>query len=448
MKLSWAAIAMRTTAFAVCMAIEASRIVAEPIVGQQSPVALPQTATQLQEVTDALALFEVRDYDGSLKLWQEAVKKDPNLPPAQVIMAQLFSQEKMLDEASEALDRALVEVPDDPEAYLLKAGIAMQHRDTAMADMWCKKAYDLIAKFEKSARRKRVLQSQIYQGLTNVAQAREDWETARKVLEEWLALDSTNAAVLQQVAYCLFRQGSIDGALDKLRNAAETDSRMSAPEAVLAMWYERSGDGVNAQKYMAAAVAAAPKDLRTRLAASEWALKRGQLNEARKHAIAARRIDSQSFQAQVLRGSIAMLEEDYESAEVFFGSALKQSPGNLVASNNLALALIEQEDASKKQRALEYAEANIQKHPQLVDAVSTYGLVLYKLGRLDDAERVLSEIASNEDLDLDTAYIIACVFVDRERKKEARKLLENMLKRTTPCMYREEAEELLNRLKE
>ena len=49
-------------------------------------------------------------------------------------------------------------------------------------------------------------------------------------------------------------------------------------------------------------------------------------------------------------------------------------------------------DVAVKQRALDYAEANARqygKSNQAADALSTYGWVLYRLGRLDDAEKVL-----------------------------------------------------------
>ena len=96
---------------------------------------------------------------------------------------------------------------------------------------------------------------------------------------------------------------------------------------------------------------------------------------------------------------------------------------------------------------MEYAEANAKQYPDSAEAASTYGLVLYRLGRLDDAEKALRAAVLLEDPSVDTAYFAACVAVDRGRKAQARKLLENALKRTGLSMFRQEAEELLEQLK-
>jgi thioredoxin-like negative regulator of GroEL len=69
------------------------------------------------------------------------------------------------------------------------------------------------------------------------------------------------------------------------------------------------------------------------------------------------------------------------------------------------------------------------------------------LGRLDDAERELQAAMPIASTDLDTAYTLAHVAVDRGRKDEARQLLETGLKNPQSSMFRQESEELLKELK-
>jgi Tfp pilus assembly protein PilF len=173
----------------------------------------------------------------------------------------------------------------------------------------------------------------------------------------------------------------------------------------------------------------------------------GNLDEARKHAIAAIQIDPKSIHAKELRGSIAMLEKDYDSAELIFESALKLYPSNFSLRNNLSLSLIEQKDEAKRRRALEHAEANVKQFPNSPEAASTYALVLYRLGRLDDAENAIHTAAAIASTDVDTAYVTARIAVDRGHKAEAKQLLDGALKSTGPAMFRQEAEELLEQLK-
>ena len=53
-------------------------------------------------------------------------------------------------------------------------------------------------------------------------------------------------------------------------------------------------------------------------------------------------------------------------------------PNDFGARNNLALALVEQDDPAKKQRALDYAEANYRDNKDNPDALSTLGWVYFR----------------------------------------------------------------------
>ena len=171
-------------------------------------------------------------------------------------------------------------------------------------------------------------------------------------------------------------------------------------------------------------------------------------DDVRKHAIAAANIDSKNYDAKMLRGLASVCQKDFVASELFFDSALEQSPNNFIASNNLALSLIEQDDQAKFKRATDLAEANVNKFPDSSSAWSTYGWVLYKLGRLEEADKALKKAASKGPVSIDTAYYIARLKVDQDHKDEALKTLEEAFGRNQGIsMYRDEATELLDSLK-
>ena len=89
----------------------------------------------------------------------------------------------------------------------------------------------------------------------------------------------------------------------------------------------------------------------------------------------------------------------------------------------------------------------MKRYPKSPEVASTYGLVLYRLGRLDDAEKALQVAAPIVGSDLDTAFVFACVAADRGRKAEARQLLETGLKNVKAAMFRQDAQEMLEQLK-
>ena len=370
------------------------------------------------EMTEAVNHFNAHDYEGAANVLREAAKKNADLPPPQVVMAQFFAQAKMPGPARNALERAVLEDPTDPEAYMLIGQIAVGERRFTEAEMVYQKAGNLILEFKKSARRKNIIQADIYSGLASVNEARKNWAEVKKQLEAWLKIDSTSTVAMQRLAQCLVQQKDVAGGLEELKQAAKLDPKMLTPEAILGQWCEQSGDHENAKKYIALALKAAPKDPRTLLMAGQWALETGQLDEAQTQAAAAMKLDDKSLDAKLLRGTIALFQKDYATAERALEDAHLQSPDDFRASNNLALALLGQNNPTKNRQALAYAEANARKFQQSPQAAATYGWALYKMDQPDEADRLLRTAISGGAVTADMAYYLACV--DVERKKRAR----------------------------
>lgn len=427
----------------------AAKLLAEPILGDES-LGIQQNPASSSEPSDAdkaVGLFKKGDYDGSLQAWEEAVKKNPEMPPAKLIMAQLYLQSNKLKEAKAALEVAESDAADDPEVFLTWANVAMMEHDAAKSESQLKKARDLLAGFDKSAKRKAWLEPKILISLADLAESRKDWAGARKLFEECFVKLPKNAALLQRIAFDLLQEKKEDAALTQLRAAVKLNTQSPPAETLMAQLYKRAGDGKNSQKWLAASLAASPKDFRTHMLAGQWAFDEGRLDEARKHAIIAIRIEPKSIEAMLLQGCIATFEKNYPAAELFFDAALRQSPKNAVIRNNLALVLVEQKDEAKSRRALELAEANVNQLPKSPEMASTYGLVLFRLGRLSDAEEALRVAAPIARVDIDTAFVTASVAVDRGHKDEAKELLQAVLKTPRPAMFRQEAEDLLDQLK-
>ena len=159
-------------ATAACWFTASAPLFAEPIAAGDAAAA-PAAPAQPKEVTDAIAAFKANDYAGALKFLREACKKNADLPPAEVLMAQLAMGVPGATRAY--LEQAVVEAPNDPEAYLLMADQAMHERRIAEANLLYEKAQSLLASFDKSAKRKAILQPRFLNGLATVAQVRGDW---------------------------------------------------------------------------------------------------------------------------------------------------------------------------------------------------------------------------------------------------------------------------------
>jgi tetratricopeptide (TPR) repeat protein len=315
-----------------------------------------QEVQEIPEVTDAAKLFQQRDFSGALEQLKKAAEKNKDLPPAQVILAQFFAQAKVPAGVRRSLEQAVAAAPQDPEAYVILGDWDLRQGGVTEADLLFKKTQDLLANFQGSKKRKDILEPRVHAGLAAVAEARGEWPTAQKHLENWLKLDSKNHVAMQRLARAMFQQANASGALEMLRSAKQIEPKVLTPEARLAQFYQQYGDPSNAEKWMGHALKAAPDDLRTRLVVAQWALQTGRIDEAQNHAAEAMRMDPESLDAIILRGVVALFKEDYKSAELYFENAHLKRPANFAAKNNLALALCEQDDPTKKRRALEYAQ--------------------------------------------------------------------------------------------
>ena len=406
---------------------------------------------QNQEVTGAINRFRDRDIDGCRAILERAKSNNAKLPPPGVMMAMLWLSVNQLGPARAELEDCAVKFPTDPEPYLMMGDLAFQDRRVTDADMLFKEATRLTGEYAENAKRKRDFDIRCNAGSAAVAEARKQWELAQKHLQAWIDLDPDNASAHQRMGIVLFQLSKPQEALEQFREAKKLDQKAVQPELAMARLYDDAKKRDTAKKLIEAAIKEAPKDPAVLLAASQWYLGQNDLERAKAIAEDALRLDGKSLEGRVVRGAIARVARDYATAEKFFYDAHVQSPGNFPASNSLALVLIESDDKDSRQRALEMAEANVAMHrensPQQVNALTTLAWVYYKLGRREDAEKILAQITQNNALTTDGAYYVAKLLSDRGEKDRARKILEEVLANEPMFATRPDAVDLVAKLK-
>ena len=406
---------------------------------------------QNQEVTGAINRFRDRDIDGCRAILERAKSNNAKLPPPGVMMAMLWLSVNQLGPARAELEDCVIKFSKDPEPYLMMGDLAFQDRRVTDADMLFKEATRLAAEYTENAKRKRDFDIRCNAGSAAVAEARKQWELAQKHLQAWIDLDPDNASAHQRMGIVHFQLSKPQEALEQFREAKKLDQKAVQPELAMARLYDDAKKRDTAKKLIEAAIKEAPKDPAVLLAASQWYLGQNDLERAKAIAEDALKLDAKSLEGRVVRGAIARVARDYATAEKFFYDAHVQSPGNFPASNSLALVLIESDDKDSRQRALEMAEANVAMHrensPQQVNALTTLAWVYYKLGRREDAEKILAQITQNNALTTDGAYYVAKLLSDRGEKDRARKILEEVLANEPMFATRPDAVDLLAKLK-
>ena len=407
--------------------------------------------SQYKEITSAIERFGNRDLDGCVAILERARNNNPKLPPPCVMMAMLWLSANQLAPARAALEETAVKFPGDPEPYLMLADLAFQERQVTDSSVLFDRATQLTAAFAENPKRKRDFEIRCHAGTAAVAEARGQWETAQKQLTAWLALDPDNAGAHFRLGNVLFRIGKETEALDEFKQARKLDANALQPELALARLYDETKKRDVAKKWIELALKAAPDDPAVLLASAQWYLGQNDLKMAQAIADRVLTLDAKSLDGRIVRGVIARVARDYATAEKFFNEAHVQSPGNFAASNSLALVLIESPDKAAQQRAVEMAEANAARYredsPQQINAITSLAWVYYKLGRREDAEKILDQIARNNALTSDGAYYVAKLLADRGEKDLARAILDEVLTNEAVFATRPDASDLLTKLK-
>jgi tetratricopeptide (TPR) repeat protein len=452
---------------------------ATPAFAQPMPPAMPSVTPKPKPYPDVpeAVIQELLGGHNCFALGVEELKhslrKHPELPSAHVIVYQLLMQRNQPTAARFELEVAIQTAPDDPDPYIILGNIALKERRIAEATMDFDKAKRLLQKYTNKAR-KRAVEQQMMSGIAQLAEARGDWKEAEVRLRELLKLAPEDFAVYYRLAHSLFAQGkprAVVAAYDTLFDAKASERYRTRqvlfwPEIVMATYYDEfeGPQSQNTEVWFRAATRVTDHDLPTRHVVFIWAWENGKIALAKEQAEAAVRIEaadnalpekdrkySRSSVGRMLRGLIALWEKDWRTAEKYFQTVVLEDPNGLVARNNLALALVEQDDPAKKQRALDYAKANFREKNSTSEALWTLGWVYFRRNEFEPAGFALDQAvtAANDDVtNADAATYLAHVLFQQDKKWQAKKTLDNVLKAGRPFCMRPEAEKLYEKVKD
>jgi tetratricopeptide (TPR) repeat protein len=437
----------------LCVAVPATR--AEPI--QSPPLVVPGTLvpelsrgsgepSQFAELTSALENFRKRDYDRALKDLESARKKDASLPPARLALARAFLATNQLAAGRAALEVAAVEEPAYPGVYVAFGQLALLEGRRTDALIHFEKVAALARTSAIPDEMKRYFLGQAHAGVASVAEARKDWAGAQAALVAQLEVDGKNGLARQSLGRVLFALGKAEQAFAELRQAVKNDPALP-PAAISMGWlWTRHGDTTKAAQCMESAVKEEPQNARAHAGYAEWLLEQERAPEAKAEVEAAARLDPKVADLKMVRGLIAWQLRDYPEAEHCFTELHESSPSDFAASNYLALALAEQKDDAKRQRALQLAELNARLYPASGDALGTLAWVYDHFGRTSDAAQVARVARSRATGSSDTAYYLARILADPNRPEDVQRLLKSALEAPGRFTYRKEAREWLERL--
>ena len=214
----------------------------------------------------------------------------------------------------------------------------------------------------------------------------------------------------------------------------------------MALLQSQKGDLKKAEEWFDYARKLEPKNARVRLAHARWLLDQGRAADARTEIDEALKLDPTLKEAQKVQALVAWHSRDLAAAEAILEPLHRDAPADFVVANLLALALIEQDDATKQSRGLQLADVNAVQFPRSAEVIATLGWALYRAGRLDQAEQKLRAAVTGGRTTPDIAYFLARVLVDKGQTDNARKLLQSATELQGAFAHRDDANALLKKL--
>ena len=339
-----------------------------------------------------------KNYGRAFQLALQVLAADPNNIGAGQIRATVWLEMNLFREARSEIERIEKIAPHDPETLRLRARLELAEGKSREAEATLRKLHKEYPNDPRNLR-----------GLVNLYSAQGRGQDATVLLKE-----------------------EVNAAPDRL------DLRLMLSEVAL-----RSGDLSVAAEH--AQYVAQKKSG----SADSWAAlgrvlyHRGQYPEAEQHFRKSLAMDKENLSANLHLGAILAHSGRLKESIPFLDQALKQSPDEVTALNNIAFAMVE--TGGDLDRALGFAQRAVARAPHDTSINDTLGWVYLKKKLYSEAVTVFRKNAEKEPANPTWRYHLALAMIGLGNKDAARVELQAALKSKPSSREKTEIEELLAR---
>jgi tetratricopeptide (TPR) repeat protein len=436
-------------------ALLAAQVIAQAPPPPASKPADPVKPAANAEVEKALDLFRKQQFPDALEQLKKAGKTNPNLMPPKLQMAQWFLSAGSGQNARGYIEQAIAEDPRHPDGYLFNANVAFNEGRVTDAVLNLLMSQEMVKDARWDADQKKRFTREGLTGLAQCNQARGNYEAAGENILGLLKDDPKNGPMRAKYAEMVFRTGKPEQAMEELKRAVADEPTLDPPDMWMATFYKMKAaaetDPVRAEDdrkktvfHLQEAGAKNPKNAKCKRAYAEWLMEAGTPDAATLYVKAAAELEQNSRDTNAVRALWHMYKKEYAAAEEILSKMYFDSPNDLFAVGNLALARAESADADKKRKAVELAESLVRQNPKAGLAHAVLGWCQYKAGKLDDADKSFGQALAAGQITFDTAYFMARLFNEKGKFEEAHQLLKGAVSAPHgPFVYRSDAKVLL-----
>jgi tetratricopeptide (TPR) repeat protein len=379
-------------------------------------------------------LFHKDEREQARDAWARAAALDEAMTPPDVMadVQEVFALERAGDREAAAARLADVAArrADDPHFLLIRAEQAMRARNYAAAEADYTRAYDQAPGLFLTS----LNLARFYEFTQRQERARAFYVAATEAAPD-------RAVVWDYLAGHQFAAGETAEALASLRRAEAADAGYPLAEVRLAEFFAGRGDHLGARRWYRAALGRATAGLGPiRVALSDAQLRLGLLEEARE-TLDAVLTEERSGPVLVARAYVDEAMGDLDAAARRYLEAIQVDPGNVVAANNLAMALIKLD--RNPQEALVHARYAAEARPDNGAIFGTHALALAHAGAVTEALPALRKAVRISPDDPWVRYFLGKALIDGSDPEEGRFQLDSVMILTADFPRKAEIERLL-----
>ena len=396
---------------------------------------------QFAAVIDSFIKGNARDTMEALK---KMAAEDPNLPPAEVMMAGLTFAVGDSKSGTVLLESSAVKHPDYPGVYLSFAQIAINTNRITDASLHADKTARLLESGNLSPERKKHFLKQYYEVATNIYLRRKKNQKANETLEQLQALSPNLPFYYFSKAELAFRDGNNDVALQNLKQHATAIQSKRIPELTLVDWLKNTGKDGQAQDLLLKTRQQNPKDAATQLMAAQMFMAKEDFENSLKAIQAFEEANGgESKQSLDMKGRIAFAGLSYDVAAGHFS---KLAPSDTSSANILALCLIESDDPAKRQQAKQISQQIASRLTSNMLAIGSLAYIYLKSGEKEKSKQLMQRVILSRQATPEISFFVANSLIDSGQKEEAAGILKQALNSKSLFLYRSASRKLLTSL--
>jgi predicted Zn-dependent protease len=410
------------------------------------PGGLDEGTPRRQKFAAGIELFRQGKILQSRDEFRDLALIDPELPPAEIVMAGITFAIGDNKTGLSQLESAGLLHPNYPGVYLSLAQVALNQGRITDAAVHMEKTASLLASENLTDAQKKHFQKQYYEILTGVYFRRGQDKLAEQTLEQLQTLDPNAAFYLYSKAELAFKKELPDEALKFLKQHAEATKSKSLPEITLIDWFDSTGKKSEAESLLLDTLKKNPGDAQIQLIAAQMFMSKEDFPKAM---VALDKFESfrgPTIASIDMKGRIAFAGQAYELAEKSFEELLKRNPNDANFQNVYALCLIESDDPEKQETAKKVSEQVVRRLPKNPLARGALGYVYLKLGEVEQAQRALGQLVLSQNNSPEISYFVANWLKGTGQKEEAAKVLNLALESKSLFLYRSASRKLLQEI--